>query len=134
MSLESPDELTVNVALDAPTVEVEAQNAVAILRLDAVPQMVGPPGPRGPTGSTGPAGAAGPAGPAGAAGPAGQQGPAGAPGGIWYVSGQPGITNPNNVTTPHVGDMFLYPANGNIFRYDGTGWNAYGSIMGPPGP
>lgn len=138
MSLEPAlDELSVTVALEAPTIEVEAVNAVAILKLEAWPQMVGPAGPPGPVGPTGPPGATGPAGPAGPKGAAGTQGDPGqqgSPGGIWYVSGQPGITDPANIATPHVGDMFLYPANGNIFRFDGAGWVAYGSIKGPPGP
>lgn len=80
----APEELSVTVALDAPTIDVEARNVAAVLNLQAIPQMIGPPGPQGPPGADstvpGPTGPVGPPGPPGPLGPQGPQGPLGMPG------------------------------------------------------
>lgn len=89
-------------------------------------------GPPGPEGDIGPAGATGATGATGAVGPTGAAGADGDPGSIWYISGQPGITIPDDVADPHVGDMFIYPDSGDIYHYT-TYWEYYGTIKGPAG-
>lgn len=106
----------------------------------------GPTGPKGDPGPTGPTGAAstvpgpkGDAGPAGPAGPTGADstvpGPTGPPGtpARWFMSGADGFVDPANVTGMHLGDYFLYPNSGDVFRYDGGAWAYAGSLKGPKG-
>ncbi|MFJ3248331.1 hypothetical protein [Streptomyces sp. NPDC086782] len=63
------------------------------------------------------------------AGPPGERGPRGS---MWYQSGS--VTpDLDDVYAPVVGDMFLYPQSGDLFRYSGTAWEYAGSVKGPKG-
>ena len=87
--------------------------------------IAGPQGLQGPQGPAGATGAQGPAGPTGADGKDGA---------IWYTS----TASTPDVATPHEGDMFvsmnpdpLYL--GVVWRFNGTAWLSYESIVGPQG-
>lgn len=65
-------------------------------------------------------------------------GPPGSRGSLWYDS-NPANWDPVDVANPQVGDQFLYPVSGDVFRYQGpnndlAGWLYIGSIAGPKGP
>jgi hypothetical protein len=102
---------------------------------------VGPQGPEGPQGVQGPKGDTGtgdpgpqgPQGVTGDTGPKGDPGPVGQDGSIWFVS-DVDTPDPANVTGAGIGDMFLYPDSGDVFRYDGSIWEYVGNIEGPQGP
>ncbi|MFJ6559986.1 hypothetical protein ACIQMV_08895 [Streptomyces sp. NPDC091412] len=62
----------------------------------------------------------------------GAKGDPGPKGSTWYQSST-ATPDYGNVASPAVGDMFLYPSSGDLFRYSGTAWDYAGSIKGPKG-
>ena len=61
-----------------------------------------------------------------------QLGPAGISGSRIYVSSV-ATPDPVNVSSPALGDIFLYPGSGDVFRYNNTTWVYVGNIRGPQG-
>ncbi|MFB7114051.1 hypothetical protein [Streptomyces sp. NPDC056291] len=59
-------------------------------------------------------------------------GPPGTPGSTWYHSSA-ATPDYGDVVKPVTGDMFMYPASGDLFRYSGTAWGYVGSAKGQKG-
>jgi len=123
----------------------------------------GPTGPQGATGAQGPQGSAATvtvgtvgsvafggtatvtnSGTSGAAvldfvvvqGPQGSTGPTGSTGSRgskWWVSGVDGVSDPADVPSPIISDLFQYPTSGDVFVYNGSTWNYSTNIKGPTG-
>jgi len=91
-------------------------------------------GVKGDTGATGATGATGPTGATGATGPVGADGADGIDGtsSRWYWSNA-GTPDYVDVTSPAIGDHFLYPSSGDVFGYNGSMWVYEGSIKGATG-
>ena len=141
-----------------PTLEIEGLPGEQVLNL-GIPLgpkgdtgEIGPPGPQGPkgdTGDTGPQGPQGPKGDSGDTGPQGPQGPKGDTGdtGPQGPKGDTGDTGPQGTgltvlggfsspaelpdTGNLVGDAYLI--SGDLWVYDGEGWDNTGNIQGPKG-
>lgn len=122
---------------------------------DDVGRIVGPTGPTGPTGAastivgptgpagmTGPTGAgstvAGPTGPAGSgstvAGPTGPTGPQGLQGTSIVFKGEVATVGALPSTGNTVNDAYIVTADGDLYVWDGAGWDNVGQIVGPAGP
>lgn len=91
-------------------------------------------GVKGDTGATGATGATGPTGATGATGPVGADGADGIDGtsSRWYWSNA-GTPDYVDVTSPAIGDHFLYPSSGDVLGYNGSAWVYEGSIKGATG-
>jgi hypothetical protein len=66
-------------------------------------------------------------------GSTGATGSTGSRGSKWWVSGVDGVSDPADVPSPIISDLFQYPTSGDVFVYNGSTWNYSTNIKGPTG-
>ncbi len=92
----------------------------------------GPIGPQGNRGPQGEQGNPGPPGPPGPVGPQGEEGPEGPPGASVIIKGTINSGDPNDLpASSDINDGYL--VSGDLYIWDGSGWNNVGQVQGPQG-